>query len=98
MEASPQALLDYTPGDGETRLYNSENHFRNFIDCVLARKEPVAPIEHAHRSISIGHLGNISLRLGRNLQWDPGAERFVGDDTANSMLSRPMRAPWKLEV
>jgi predicted dehydrogenase len=98
IEASPQALLDYTPGPSETRLYNSENHFRNFIDCVQTRKEPVAPIEQAHRSISIAHLGNISLRLGRNLRWDPVAEKFIGDETANAMLARPLRKPWTLEV
>lgn len=98
IEASPLRLLDYTPGAGETRLYQSENHYRNFVDCVLSRKEPIAPIEQAHRSISIAHLGNISLRLGRDLRWDPAAERFVGDEAANGMLSRPMRKPWKLEA
>lgn len=98
IEASPQALLDYIPGPGEISLYRSENHYRNFIDCVQSRKEPIAPIEQAHRSISIAHLGNISLRLGRDLRWDPNAEKVLDDESANKMLSRPMRKPWKLEV
>jgi predicted dehydrogenase len=98
IEASRQSLLDYTPAPNEISLPRSESHFRNFIDCVLSRKEPIAPIEQAHRSISISHLGNIALRLGRDLRWDPQAERFSGDETANGMLSRPMRKPWKLEV
>ena len=97
IEASPEGLLDYTPGPGEIGLYHSENHYRNFIDCVLSRKEPIAPIEQAHRSITIAHLGNISLRLGRDLKWDPKTERVIGDDTANGMLSRPLRKPWKIE-
>ena len=53
-------------------------------------------METAHRSISIAHLGNISLRLGRDLKWDPEKEQIVGDEEANRMLSRPMRSPWKI--
>jgi hypothetical protein len=96
IEANPKSLLDAEFGPNDVRLYRSENHFRNFIDCVLSRKEPIAPIETAHRSITIAHLGNISLRLGRDLKWDPEQERVIGDDEANRMLSRPMRAPWKI--
>jgi predicted dehydrogenase len=96
IEASPLSLLDFEPGPNGVRLYRSEHHMRNFIDCVISRKEPVAPIEQAHRSITIAHLGNISLRLGRDLRWDPKTERVLDDDAANQMLSRPMRKPWKL--
>jgi len=96
IEASPLSLLDYEPAENEVRLYRSANHSRNFIDCVLSRQAPVAPIEHAHRSITIAHLGNISLRLGRDVRWDPQAERFQNDEKANEMLSRPMRKPWTL--
>lgn len=96
IEASPLSLLDYEPGEKEVRLYRSTNHVGNFVDCVLSRKETVAPIEQAHRSITIAHLGNISLRLGRDVKWDPKAERFIGDEQANAMLSRPMRKPWSL--
>jgi len=96
IDAHPKSLLESTTGPDEIHLYRSNNHFRNFIDCVLSRKEPIAPIETAHRSITIGHLGNISLRLGRDLKWDPVKEAIVGDEEANRMLSRPMRPPWKI--
>jgi len=96
IETSPMSLLDYEPGPNEVRLYRSDNHYRNFIDCVNSRQEPIAPIEQAHRSISIAHLGNISLRLGRDLRWDPKQERVLDDDAANQMLSRPMRKPWAI--
>ena len=42
------------------------------------------------------HLGNIAMLLKRKLRWDPAKEQFVGDDEANRMLDRPMRAPWQL--
>ena len=96
IEASPMSLLDYEPSASEVRLYRSENHQRNFIDCVLSRQEPIAPIEHAHRSITIAHLGNIALRLGRDVRWDPKKESFLSDGAANQMLSRPMRKPWTI--
>ena len=95
-EASVPSLLKYEPGDNEIRLYRSANHMRNFIDCVKSRQQPIAPIEEAHRSITIAHLGNISLRLGRDLTWDPKTERFTNDEAANAMLSRPMRGAWKI--
>ena len=98
IEASPQTLLDYVPGPNDVNLYRSIDHYRNFIDCVISRKEPIAPIEQAHRSITIAHLGNISLRVGRDIRWDPQAEKIIGDDTANSMISRTLRKPWTLDA
>lgn len=96
-DASSKAILNSVIGPNEIHLYQSDNHYRNFIDCVIARKEPIAPVEVAHRSITICHLGNIAMRLGRNtLKWDPDKEHILGDPEASKMLSRPYRAPWKL--
>ena len=97
-EAEPKSILDSKIGPLETHLYESNNHYRNFIDCVISRKQPAAPAEIAHRSITICHLGNIAMRLGRDLKWDPKKERIIGDPGASEMLSRPYRAPWKLPV
>lgn len=78
----------------EIHLYESRDHFRNFIDCVISRKETVAPIEVAHRSITIAHLGNIAFMMGRDLKWDPDKETFIDDDSANRLKSRAAPAPW----
>lgn len=98
IEASNPDLLKTEFRAADQRLYVSENHYTNFIDCVLARKETVAPCEQAHRSITICHLGNIAMQLGRDLKWDPKREQIIGDTAANAMLNRPYRAPWKLPV
>ena len=96
-EATPKALLDTVIGPSEIHLYDSKDHHRNFIDCVISRKGTAAPCEVAHRSITICHLGNIAMRLGRDvLKWDPDKEQIVGDSEASAMLSRKYRAPWKL--
>jgi hypothetical protein len=90
-------LLDSKIAPDGVHLYKSDDHFRNFIDCVLSRGPTAAPVEVAHRSITICHLGNIAMRLGRDtLKWDPRTERILGDDEAARMLSRPYRDPWRL--
>jgi len=94
--AEPKSVLSSVIGPQEIHLYESHNHHRNFLDCVRSRKDPVAPCEVAHRSATVCHLGNIAMLLGRELRWDPVRERFVEDDEANRMVSRPQRAPWTL--
>lgn len=98
-DAEPKSLLRSKIEPNEINLPRSNNHYRNFIDCVISRQEPIAPCEVAHRSITICHLGNIAMRLGRDtIKWDPDKEQILGDDEAAKMLSRPYRAPWTLEV
>jgi predicted dehydrogenase len=98
-DANPKSVLQEKIGPNEVHLYESTNHYRNFIDCVISRKPTAAPIEVAHRSITICHLGNIAMRLGRErLKWDPVKEQILDDAEAAKMLSRPYREPWKLEV
>jgi predicted dehydrogenase len=92
--ASNLAILESEIGSDEVQLYKSDNHYRNFIDCVVSRKDPIAPVEVAHRSITIAHLGNIAMMLNRDLDWDPESETFPSDAYANKLLERPMRAPW----
>jgi len=70
-------------------------HVRDFLDCIKSRKLTRAHPEIAHRSHTIAHCVNICLRLGRRLRWNPETERFIGDDQANRMLCRAMRAPWQ---
>lgn len=90
----PESLADTEIGPDEIHLYKSDNHFRNFIDCVISREETIAPAEVAHRSITIAHLGNIAMMLDKDLEWDPKTEKVTNSSEANEMLSRPMREPW----
>jgi predicted dehydrogenase len=96
LEANPKSVLDEVIGPNEIQLYKSRDHRQNFLDCVKSRKEPIAPAEVAHRSISVGLLGEIAMLTEKKLQWDPEKEEFINDEQANRMLSRPMRSPWHL--
>ena len=92
----PESLKTSVIGPNEIHLYESNDHHRNFIDCVRAHRETAAPVEVGHRSVTICHLGNIAMTLKRKLQWNPDKECFVNDEPANRMLERSMRSPWHL--
>ncbi|UCG56271.1 MAG: Gfo/Idh/MocA family oxidoreductase [Phycisphaerales bacterium] len=96
LDADPKSVLNEAIGSDEIRLYRSRDHLRNFLDCVKSRKETITPIDIAHRSISVGLLGEIAMLTERKLKWSPEKEVFLNSDEANRMLSRPMRSPWHL--
>ncbi|MHC1765457.1 MAG: hypothetical protein AB9869_14340 [Verrucomicrobiia bacterium] len=93
--SKPELLTDPLPDDA-VRLYRSDDHMRNFFDCVRSRKQPICDVEIGHRSISTAHLGVIAVRVGVPLKWDPEKEQFVGDnaDAGNKWVAREMRKPY----
>ena len=80
----------------KVKLYRSDNHQRNFLDCVKSRKPTITPVETAHHSAIPGHLGLIALLVGRKIKWDSAKERIVGDAAATKLMTRPYRAHYKL--
>ena len=96
-EASSPAIQNAVIGPGELHLRTCpEREQRDFLNCVKNRRAAYAPAEVGHRTVTLCHLGNIAMMLGRKLRWDPDAERFRNDESANRMLSRAMREPWTL--
>jgi len=67
---------------------------RDWLNCMRTRKRPFCDVEQGHRVAVVCNLANISLRLGRSVQWDPEKEQVVGDKEASVMCGRPYRAPW----
>jgi predicted dehydrogenase len=96
IEADPPEILDTPPGAGPIPLEESDDHHGNWAECIRARRRPICDVEVGHRSVSVCHIGNIAIQLGRKLRWDPVAERFPEDEEANRLLWRPMRRPWSL--
>ena len=94
--SQPENVITSIIDTNETHLYRSNNHYANFIECVRSRKETIAPIEHAQRAVSVAHLGNISMQLGRKIKFNPAKEQIVGDPEAERMIDRAMRSPWSL--
>jgi predicted dehydrogenase len=69
-------------------------HMKDFLGCISSRKTPVADIEQGYMSTTACILANLSMRLGRSLEWDHAKGVVVRDDEANRLLRRPYRAPW----
>jgi predicted dehydrogenase len=92
----PENLSREKIGPEETHLFRSPGHFRNFLDCVKSRDVTITPCEVAHRSATPGHLGQISMLLGRKIRFDPETEEILDDPTATRMLGNAMRSPWHL--
>ena len=80
----------------KVKLYESAEHRRNFLDSVKSRKPTITPVQTAHHSTIPGHLGLISMMVGRKIHWDVKNEKIVNDPGASELMSRPYREPWKL--
>ena len=96
LAASDPRLLESVIGSDGVHLYESRDHHGNWLECIRTRQQTIAPVEIAHRSCSACLLHHIAMKLPRRLTWDPLHERFVDDDEANAMLSRPQRTPYVL--
>ena len=94
--AEPESLLKVKIKPDEIHLLQDNHHHRNFIQCVLSRQTPVSNIDSAVQSDFISHLGDIAVRTGRKIHWDPEKEMIVGDGTAARMMHRTLREPWTL--
>ncbi|MEX2114768.1 MAG: Gfo/Idh/MocA family oxidoreductase [Pirellulales bacterium] len=96
LESAPEEIVKTPLGDGDIKLYRADDHGRDWLDAVRGRRAPAADVEIGHRSAAICHLANLGYQLRRALTWNPSAERFIGDDEANSLLHREPREPWKI--
>jgi predicted dehydrogenase len=96
LDAGDPRVLSSEIGPGEIHLYDSPDQHGNWLDCIRTRRAPIAPVETGHRTCSACLISHMAMKLGRPLKWNPAAERFVDDDAADALLSRPMRAPWTL--
>jgi hypothetical protein len=97
ISSRPADIVKRAIGPDDVRVRRARNgHKAEWEECIKTRELPNADIEIGHRSCTVCHLGNISIRLGRKLRWNPDTEQFVDDEEANRWLGRPMRPPWAL--
>lgn len=98
LTASDPKLIESVIGLDELHLPVSDDHYRNFVDAVKSREEPIEPVEVGHSTANICHLGNIAMQLDRRIEWDPKTQTVLNDPEAAAMLSRPYRDGWKLSA
>ena len=93
LDASDPAILKSDIKENEIHLYESKEQHGNWLDCIQSRKQPISPVEIGHRACSVCLVSHIAMKIPGVLQWDPKTEKFINNDLANSMLSRPQRYP-----
>ena len=89
------------PDGALERVYKNSplvNHYRNFFEAVVARKEPISDVFSHHRALTTCHLAGIAARLGRPLRWDPKREVILDDPQAQSFISRERRKGFEIEI
>ena len=93
-DASDPKMLTSEIRENEIRLYHTEEHHGNWLECIQNRKQPISPIEMGHRACSICLISHIAMKIPGVLKWDPKSERFRENELANSMLKREQRFPF----
>jgi predicted dehydrogenase len=97
LDASDPKILTSVISHNEFHLPISTDHHLNWLESIRDNKQPVAPVEEAHRSCSTCLVHHIAMKLDRKVFWDPAKEKFKNDEEANAMLSRPQRKPYILK-
>jgi len=54
-----------------------QDHVRNFLECVVSRKQPSGDVLIGHRSAQASHLGNVAYLSKRRIAFDPLREQVL---------------------
>lgn len=97
LETSNASLMNRVIGPNEKHVYESKNHYQDFLSAMRNRTRPVCDVEIGHRTASIGNIGNIAYELNKALTWDPKSEIF-NDSAANALLGRILNKKWGIKL
>ncbi len=95
MEAVPLKKAGYTPEGEKLEEFGLKAHVHNFLDCIVSRQQPNAPIELGAKVAKLCQCVNISHRINQAVHWDDGKKQFA-EAEANALITPVYRAPWKL--
>ncbi len=88
-------LTDIKLDPKDSPIYQSENHYYDWIKCMRSRKQPICNPEVGHRSATICNMGIIADQVGESLMWDPKKEKFNNKE-ANKLKTYRYRGSWKI--
>jgi hypothetical protein len=69
-----------------------------FSETINGTRPELCPLDEAILSDTVSHIGNIAIRTGRKITWDPTAGNTVGDPEAMKLFVREHRKPWAPET
>jgi predicted dehydrogenase len=92
LEASDERILTAPFRPADKRWPASDDHYLNWLQAIVRREDPIAPVDQAARSLEACAAAWIAMKLGRKLTWDPVKEQFTNDAEANRMCARAPRS------
>jgi len=99
-KADSQAKCDAVAAEFLTanakRLYKSNDHKGDWLDCIRTRKEPICDVEVGAHTVIVCHLVNLAYYHGQKMKWDPKGFKFTDGTGDKSWLDVTYRGPWKL--
>ncbi|RYD23327.1 MAG: Gfo/Idh/MocA family oxidoreductase [Verrucomicrobiaceae bacterium] len=99
LRASKDTLLAPLTASEDKRWAKSPDHYRDWLEAIIANREPIAPVDQAAKSLQTCSAAWIGMKLGRPLVWDVAKEAFVNDDEANALRSRkPRKAEFDIDA
>jgi predicted dehydrogenase len=96
LDSDPANIATATIQPNEIRLYNSPDHYTDWLDCIKTGKQPICDAETGHRTSSVCCLANIAYWLRTPLNWDPVKEQFTNSAEGNQLVKANIRGKWKL--
>jgi hypothetical protein len=96
LESEPESIVENDLKPSDTVLHQSRSHHQNWLECIKTRTAPICDVAIGHRSATVCHLGNIAVRTGKKVKWDPVKEQIVGDAELAKWAGKAYRAPWQL--
>ena len=98
IETNPTSLATKVIGENEKRVYFSESHYKDFLQAMRNRTQPICDAETGHRTASLCNIANIAYELKRPLLWNPESESFQNDKKANNLLGRKLYGEWAIKI
>ena len=96
LDSDPVNIATATIQPNEIHLYNSPDHYTDWLDCIKTGKQPVCDAETGHRTSSVCCLANIAYWLRKPLDWNPVKEQFENSAEGNQLVKANIRGKWKL--
>ncbi len=93
LDSNPPSIVNEVIKPNEVHVYNSDDHYWDWLNAIKNNKQPICDAETGHRTSSVCCIANISYWLKRALQWDPVREQFISDPEANLLLKGNLSFP-----
>lgn len=94
LTASDESILKYEPGPNEVSYKDTLSDKADFLRSIETGKPTAEPLEVGYHVYMLTMMGLISIKQGTELAWDQKTQRFIDNNAANAMLTRPFRETW----